>query len=258
MKMNSYISIDLETTGLNPKLDRIIEIGAVKVVDGEIVDTFESLINPGRKLEERITDLTGITDADLADKPYIEEVLPKLLTFMEECGIFGSIPAVLEEKAGACKLPLLGHSILFDYSFLKKAAVDRKLKFEKWGVDTLKIARKYLPELEHRSLGYLCNYYQIPHRAHRALNDAEATHLLYQRLCQEFYKEEESLFSGHQLQFQVKRDTPITIPQKEQLYRLMKQHNLTVDVDVERLTRSEASRLTDQLLATCQKGEIHL
>ncbi len=240
MKINSYISIDLETTGLNPKLDRIIEIGGVKVVDGQIVDTFETLINPGRKLEERITDLTGITDADLADKPYMEDVLPELLAFVGD------------------ELPLLGHSILFDYSFLKKAAVDRKLKFEKWGIDTLKIARKYLPELEHRSLGYLCNFYQIPHKAHRALNDAEATHLLYQRLCQEFYREEESLFDRHQLQFQVKRDTPITIPQKEQLYRLMKQHNLTVDVDVERLTRSEASRLTDQLLATCQKGEIHL
>jgi DNA polymerase-3 subunit alpha (Gram-positive type) len=240
MKINSYISIDLETTGLNPKLDRIIEIGVVKVVDGQIVDTFETLINPGRKLEERITDLTGITDADLADKPYMEDVLPELLAFVGD------------------ELPLLGHSILFDYSFLKKAAVDRKLKFEKWGIDTLKIARKYLPELEHRSLGYLCNFYQIPHKAHRALNDAEATHLLYQRLCQEFYREEESLFDRHQLQFQVKRDTPITTPQKEQVYRLMKRHNLTVDVDVERLTRSEASRLTDQLLATCQKGEIHL
>ena len=240
MKINSYISIDLETTGLNPKLDRIIEIGAAKVVDGQIVDTFETLVNPGRKLEERITDLTGITDGDLTDKPYIENVLPALFAFMED------------------ELPLLGHSILFDFSFLKKAAVDRKLNFEKWGVDTLKIARKYLPELPHRSLGYLCNFYRIPHQAHRALNDAEATHLLYQRLVSEFYKEEEDLFDRHQLQFRVKRDTPVTIPQKEQLYRLMKQHNLTVDVDVERLTRSEASRLTDQLLATCQKREIHL
>jgi len=240
MKINSYISIDLETTGLNPKLDRIIEIGAAKVVDGQIVDTFETLVNPGRKLEERITDLTGITDGDLTDKPYIEDVLPALFAFMED------------------ELPLLGHSILFDFSFLKKAAVDRKLNFEKWGVDTLKIVRKYLPELPHRSLGYLCNFYRIPHQAHRALNDAEATHLLYQRLVSEFYKEEEDLFDRHQLQFRVKRDTPVTIPQKEQLYRLMKQHNLTVDVDVERLTRSEASRLTDQLLATCQKREIHL
>ena len=240
MKINSYISIDLETTGLNPKLDRIIEIGAAKVVDGQIVDTFETLVNPGRKLEERITDLTGITDGDLTDKPYIEDVLPVLFAFMED------------------ELPLLGHSILFDFSFLKKAAVDRKLNFEKWGVDTLKIARKYLPELPHRSLGYLCNFYRIPHQAHRALNDAEATHLLYQRLVSEFYKEEEDLFDRHQLQFRVKRDTPVTIPQKEQLYRLMKQHNLTVDVDVERLTRSEASRLTDQLRATCQKREIHL
>ena len=258
MKVNSYISIDLETTGLNPKLDRIIEIGAVKVLDGQIADTFETLVNPGRKLEERITELTGITDADLEDKPYIEDVLPELMQFMEMNGASSGDAPTVEAGQSAQEIPLLGHSILFDYSFLKKAAVDRKMKLEKWGVDTLKIARKYLPDLPHRSLGYLCNYYQIPHKAHRALNDAEATHLLYQKLAGEFFKEEESLFDRQMLQFQVKRDTPITIPQKEQLYRLMKQHNLTVDVDVERLTRSEASRLTDQLLATCQKREIHL
>ena len=179
MKVNSYISIDLETTGLNPKLDRIIEIGAVKVLDGQIADTFETLVNPGRKLEERITELTGITDADLEDKPYIEDVLPELMQFMEMNGASSGDAPTVEAGQSAQEIPLLGHSILFDYSFLKKAAVDRKMKLEKWGVDTLKIARKYLPDLPHRSLGYLCNYYQIPHKAHRALNDAEATHLLY-------------------------------------------------------------------------------
>lgn len=263
MMINSYISIDLETTGLNPKLDRIIEIGAVKVVDGQIRDSFQTLVNPGRKLEQRITELTGITDEDLADKPYIEEVLPQLISFMNDglaaADAQGSRPGGADIRPGAAEgLPLLGHSILFDFSFLKKAAVDHKTSFEKCGVDTLKIARKYLPELEHRSLGYLCNYYQIPHQAHRALNDAEATHLLYQRLAREFYTAEEPLFSGQQLCFSVKRDTPITLPQKEQLYRLIKQHKMTIDVDVERLTRSEASRLTDQILATCQKREIHI
>ena len=139
---NSYISIDLETTGLNPKLDKIIEIGGVKVINGKITDTFSTFVSPGIKLKERVVELTGIRDEMLTDAPNMDEVLPKLLAFLEE-------------------LPLLGHRILFDYSFLKKAAVDRKLIFEKNGLDTLKIARRHLPQLEHRTLEYLCNYYGI-------------------------------------------------------------------------------------------------
>lgn len=238
---DTYVSIDLETTGLNPKRDKIIEIGAIRVEQGEITGEFSTFVNPGRKLEERITELTGIRDDDLADAPELDEVLPGLLKFMGE-------------------LPLLGHSILFDYSFLKKAAVDRKLTFERSAVDTLKIARKYLQELPHRNLEYLCQYYEIPHHAHRALEDAKATDLLYRKFVELFYereKEEEAggqssenaLFVPQPLHYQVKRDTPATKPQKERLYRLMEQHKITVEVDVEKLTRSEASRLADKILA---------
>ena len=228
--LNTYVCIDLETTGLNPKLDKIIEIGAVKVINGEITETFETFVNPGRKLEQRIVELTGIRDEQLADAPYIDEVLPELLAFLEE-------------------LPLLGHSILFDFSFIKKAAVDRKLSFERQGVDTLKIARRFLTELEHRSLDYLCEYYQIPHNAHRALADARATVQLYHKLLSQFYQTEDTLFLPTPLLYKVKRDTPATKAQKERLYRLITQHNITLDVDIEKLTRSEASRLTDTFLA---------
>ena len=106
---DTYVSIDLETTGLNPKRDRIIEIGAIRVEQGQIAEEFSTFVDPGRKLEERITELTGIRDEDLADAPQLDEVFPKLLKFMGE-------------------LPLLGHSILFDYSFLKKAAVHLKAR----------------------------------------------------------------------------------------------------------------------------------
>lgn len=227
---DTYISIDLETTGLNPKQDKIIEIGAVKVIKGIVADTYSTFVNPGRLLEERVVTLTGIRDEDLQKAPSMEEVLPPLLDFLED-------------------YPLLGHRILFDFSFLKKAAVDRKMSFERKGIDTLKIARKYLPELEHRNLNYLCAYYQIPHQAHRALADAEATRALYEKLTELFYKEEEALFCPKALQFQVKRDTPATKPQKERLYRLLEQHKIDLEVDVEKLTRSEASRFTDKILA---------
>ena len=100
---DTYVSIDLETTGLNPKRDRIIEIGAIRVEQGQIVEEFSTFVDPGRKLEERITELTGIRDEDLADAPQLDEVFPQLLEFMGE-------------------LPLLGHRILFDYSFEKSSS----------------------------------------------------------------------------------------------------------------------------------------
>ncbi len=228
--INTYISIDLETTGLNPKNDKIIEIGAIKVIEGKTVDTFSTFVNPGQKLEERIVELTGILDEDLVNAPYIEEIFPKLETFLED-------------------IPFLGHSILFDFSFLKKAAVNMNHAFEKEAVDTLKIARKYLAQLEHRSLDYLCEYYRIPHHAHRALQDAEATSVLYHKLAEQFYSEEEALFKASSLHFAVKKDTPATKPQKERLYRLLAQHKIELGRDVEKLTRSEASRFTDKILA---------
>ena len=198
---DSFVCIDLETTGLDPKRDRIIEIGAVKVEQGKV----------------------------------IAEILPELFAFLGNH-------------------VLLGHSVLFDFAFLKKAAVNERLAFERKGIDTLKIARKYLKELESRSLEFLCRHYDIPHKAHRALEDARATVLLYRKLSEEFYEKEEeagekSLFCPKPLLYQVKRDTPITIPQKEQLYKLLDKHKLIVDYEVESLTRSEASRKIDRILA---------
>ena len=228
--INSYVSIDLETTGLNPKLDKIIEIGAIKVIDGKKADTFSAFVNPGRKLEERIMELTGITQQQVDEAEEIEQILPKLLVFLED-------------------LPLLGHRILFDYSFLKKAAVNQRFSFEKTGIDTLRIARVFLPELEHRTLEYLCKYYEIPHTAHRAIGDAEATSQLYQLLAEKYYAKDSTLFQPQPLHYAVKKETPATKPQKERLCRLIEQHGLTVDYDIEKLTRSEASRYADQITA---------
>lgn len=226
--INSYVCIDLETTGLNPKLDKIIEIGAIKVLDGKIVDTFSAYVNPGRKLEERIVELTGITQSQVDGAEEITTILPRLLDFLED-------------------LPLLGHRVLFDYSFLKKAAVNQKLTLEKQGIDTLRIARCFLPQLEKRSLEYLCRYYEIPHVAHRAYADAEATSALYQILGNEFYEKDSHIFEPQPLYYAAKKETPATKAQKERLNRLIEQHGLTVDYDVEKLSRSEASRYTDKI-----------
>ncbi len=245
--IDTYVCIDLETTGLNPKEDRIIEIGAVKVENGIQTGVFETFVNPGRTLEPRITELTGIRDEDLADAPCMAEVLPKFLEFAGEH-------------------VLLGHSVLFDYSFLKKAAVNEKKTFERQGIDTLKIARIHLATLEHRNLGFLCEYYGIPHKAHRALEDAKATVLLYEKLTRQFCTEEnEREFLPQKLNFNVKRDTPATKAQIERLYKLIDKHKLnSEEISPEKLkglpagfpgdlpkdmTRSQASRYADLILA---------
>lgn len=226
--LNSYVCVDLETTGLNPKTDRIIEIGAVKVVDGSVADTFAAVVNPGRRLEERVASLTGLSDDELSGAPYIEAVLPKFMEFLGD-------------------LPLLGHNIQFDFSFLKKAAVNMGLKLERQGIDTLRIARVHLMALEKKKLEFLCDYYHIPHQAHRAYGDAYATHLLYRKLVEEFYSPEDSVFQPRMLVHQAKKDGPATNSQKERLYRLADRHKLVLNVDIEKLTKSEASRLADVL-----------
>ena len=228
--MHSYISIDLETTGLNPRWDKITEIGAVKVIDGTVTGTFSTLVNPGRKLDPEIAALTGIRDEELKTAPVIGQILPDLLEFLAD-------------------LPLLGHSVLFDFSFFNKAAVDQRIEFRKQAVDTLRIARKYLSQLEHRNLDFLCAYYGIPHQAHRALEDAVATQALYRRLAEQFGETGDSLFEPVEQAFRVKRDTPATRFQKDKLYLLARRHKIELGVDVEQLSRSEASRMTDKILA---------
>lgn len=227
----SYICVDVETTGLNPKEEKLIEIGAVKVIDGEITERFQSFVAPGRRLEARISKLTNITDKMLEHAPQPSEVLPQFWTFCEE-------------------LPLLGHHIAFDYAFLKKAMVQEKLSFEKKGLDTLRISRKYLPELESRSLEYLCRHFEISHTAHRALGDAEATVALYTKLCDLFYERAQAegckAFIPAPLNYQVKREKPITIAQKEQIARYCTALGINLNRDINTMTRSEASRFVER------------
>lgn len=167
-KNTDFTVVDIETTGLDPKRDKITEIAAIRVENQVITGRFHTLVNPGRKLEERIVELTGIRDEDLKDAPHIQDVIGDFLDF---------------ETTGC----LLGHSILFDYSFLKRAAVNAGMKFERNGIDTLMIARKYLADLESRALPYLCRHFEIAHNPHRAMSDVEATYELYKLLQKRFF-----------------------------------------------------------------------
>lgn len=230
---DSIVVVDIETTGLNPVTERIIEIGAVRLRDDDIAEEFDVLIQPGRALDSFIVQLTGITDEMLEKAPKREAALEEFMKFAGE-------------------EVLLGHHLSFDYSFLKRNIVNMGGKFERSGIDTLKIARALLPDLESRSLESLCAYYGIVNaHAHRACDDARATAELYLRLKKEFYgrtEETDKLFLPSPLICQVKKDTPVTPAQKRYLKALVEYHELSLGIEIESLTKSEASRQIDRII----------
>lgn len=228
--MNSYIAVDLETTGLNPKSDRILEIGALKIIDGKEQGIFKSFVDPRMKVPAYITELTGITDEMVSGQPTAETAVKEFLGFAED-------------------LPLLGHNVMFDYSFLKHQAVNQRLEFERRACDTLKIARKAFPGLPSRSLEAMCAYYQIDRtHAHRAFDDAKATDELYRLLGREYKDLHQDWFEPQNLNLKVKRQGPITEAQKRYLNDLLKYHKIECNAAIESLTKNEASRMIDNII----------
>ncbi len=236
MAIDAYIAVDLEMTGLNPKSDRILEIGAVKVVNGKAEGTFEKLILQEAALDERITALTGITDDMARQGEALDTAVEAFLDFAED-------------------LVWVGHNVIFDYSFIKQWEVNHRICRTRYAIDTLKIARKCLPDLPKKTLDALCAHYGIARTVrHRALEDARANSALLERLKQEYQEKEPALFVAKELQYKAKRQTPATPAQKKYLMRLMRYHKIMPEAAMERLTRSEASRLTDRIIL--QYGKI--
>jgi DNA polymerase-3 subunit epsilon len=167
----SFSIIDVETTGLSARYNNIIEIGIVKISNLKIVDTFHSMINPGRAIPYYITQFTGITDDDVYDAPFFEDAADDILNFISE-DIIG------------------GHNFSFDKSFLKRELIyaGKDLMYNK-DVCTLKLARKMHPNLRSRSLSSMCKHYKIHNEnAHRALSDAKVTAQLLIRMIKELRK----------------------------------------------------------------------
>lgn len=228
--LKSYIAFDLETTGLNPQENEIIEIGALKVREGKVVDRFMEFIHPLSPISSAISELTGITNDMVATARSCEQVIPDFLDFCEDD-------------------VLIGHNVMFDYSFTKCSASKCGLPFEKNGLDTLKIARKVHKDFPSKSLGALCDYYHIENKsAHRAYHDALATAKLYQTLAHYFEESDPKLFKPLPLMYKVKNVQPATPKQIALIERLIPQKKYSGEWDPEAITRSDASRLIDMLL----------
>lgn len=228
--MEEYIALDLETTGVDPKRDKILEIGAARVRNGEIVESFLTFVDNRIRIPVFITELTGITEDMVAGAP---EPVAAVASFLDFCG----------------ETPILGHNILFDYSFIKKEAVNMGRGYERKGIDTCRIARKFMAEPKKKSLESLCNYYGIDREhCHRAYDDAVAASRLYGCLRKEFFSVSPAAFDPVPLYYQVKKDSPVTKSQKVYLNDLIKYHRIELDVPVEKMTKSEASRMIDSII----------
>lgn len=232
-KTDNYVAVDIETTGLKPKTDRIIEIGAVLVQNGVIVDKKDWLVNPKCRLSEFVTSLTGIDDAMLKNAPAIEDVIPQFVDFCRED-------------------VLLGHHIITDFSFLKRNAVNNGFSFERKAIDTLKLARVILSGMEKKSLEYLREKLDIGvERSHRALDDALSAIELYNHMAAlaETNAEWQSLFKPRELHYVVKREGQATAVQKKNLRKILEYHKLEPDIDIDTLTKNEASRYIDTIIS---------
>lgn len=227
--IDSFIALDLETTGISPANDRIIEIGMVRVINGIPDAEYQSLVYPGYEISKFIMELTGITNDMLKGQPPIDEILPEILDFIGD-------------------LPLLGHNIIFDYGFLKKAVITSGGKFEKNGIDTLKIARRILPGNEKKNLDVLCEHFGIDSgTSHRALDDAKSAMKLYYKLYE--LNDSDSGFSKAQpLVLTIKKESPVTQAQKRYIQALLSYHKLQNSCDIDMLTKSQASRMIDSII----------
>lgn len=236
--MKTFIAVDLETTGLSPEEDYIIEIGALKYQEGKCKGTFSQLVKPPVSISRRITEITGIDNKMVQNAPSIELVMKDFLDF------------VGEEKV------LLGHNLRFDYSFLKVHAKRLGYDFPMEGLDTLRIARKFLTNLPKKNLAALCEYYQVINPcAHRAYEDAKTTAVIYANLHNGFAKDNPEAFQPQEMKYKEKKKEPMTGKQKKYLIDLVKYHKIQDEVFLgnmegflDAMTKSEASKKIDEII----------
>ncbi|HVU67780.1 MAG TPA: exonuclease domain-containing protein, partial [Ktedonobacteraceae bacterium] len=161
-----FVIVDTETTGLRPGSHRVIEVAGVRVRGGEVLDSFQSLLNPGVRIPSFIAQFTGITQDMVATAPHAHEALPGFLSFVE-----GAI--------------VVGHNVGFDIGFLNYEAQLLGQSFPIDGLDTIPLARRFLPGLRRFKLDNVANHLKIaPSNRHRALGDARVTAAVFIKLLE--------------------------------------------------------------------------
>ena len=163
-----FIVFDTETTGLSGQNDRLTEIGAVRMKNGEILEEFDTFVNPGRPIPPKITELTGINDDMVRDAPGEKEALETFYAFCGDCRV------------------LVAHNAPFDASFIRAAAGRSGLSYPFSTVDTVTICRALYPGLKNHKLDTVANHLKLPpFNHHRACDDARVLAQIYQHLIKD-------------------------------------------------------------------------
>lgn len=250
---DTYVVFDLETTGFSSKNDKIIEIGAVKIKKGLVVDRFSEFVNPEMRIPYNITELTSITDEMVENAETIEKILPKFLEFCKDSVI-------------------VAHNAGFDVGFIKKNARDIGEEFNYPVLDTVPLARYLYPELKKVKLNIVAKHLGVSlENHHRAVDDAKCTGDILLK-CFEKIKEEKNINTLKELNkefldnIDIKKQPSyhIIILTKTQeglrnLYKLVSEAHLNNFFKVPRIPKSRLQELRDGLIigSACEAGELY-
>lgn len=249
---DTFVVFDIETTGFSSIYDKIIEIGAVKIKDGIIVDRFSSFINPEVKIPYKITELTGITDDMVKDAETIDNILPKFMEFVKDS-------------------VLVAHNANFDTSFIRKNCNDLNLEFKHGIMDTVLLAKYLFPELNKYKLNIIAKHLGISlENHHRAVDDAKATADIL-LICFKLLKEKNIInleelnkdFLGNQDIKKMPTHHLIILAKNQiglkNLYKLISFSNLDYFFRKPRMPKSLIQQYREGLIigSACEAGEIY-
>ncbi len=201
-----FVVVDTETTGLRPGPDRVIEVAAMRLRGGKVIDSFQSIINPGRHLPPFIVKFTGITQEMVEDAPTAKEILPDFFQFIDDA-------------------TLVGHNLAFDLNFLTYEARLLAQNCPLDGLDTILLARRFLPGLKRFKLDMVAAHLKIQaSNRHRALGDVEITAAVFLRILERAQQQGIQTLGHLRLRTQLPVAwsgdiTQVTASEKEKLWR---------------------------------------
>ena len=249
-----FVAFDLETTGLSSEKDTIIEIGAVLFSGGEEQKRFQTFVDPKRKLDPEIIQLTGITDDMLVGAPSIEDVLPKFMEFVGDRVV-------------------VAHNAKFDTSFIKEACLKQGIPYTLTAVDTLMLSRHLMPQLQRHKLDAVAKALKLPDfKHHRAVDDSNICGRIMVRFAQMLAKQGYSTIQEVSEKLSHKRSKGVIFAERpyhiillaknqtglRNLYHLISESNLSYFKKSPRIPKSLLTELREGLIigSACEAGEL--
>ncbi len=249
---DTFICFDIETTGLSPKTEKITEIGAVKIKNGEVVDRFSTFVNPEKPIPAKIVELTGITDEMVKGAPSQSDAVKAFLDFCE-----GSI--------------LVAHNAPFDTSFIRVACNNMGVSYDYTSLDTVAICRAILPDIKNCKLDTVASYLRLgSFNHHRAVDDAEILSKIFISLCNRL-KEDYNIFDVKDINTKIAGGDFKKLPTYHQiilvknntglknLYKLISLSHLNYFYRRPRIPKSELIKHREGLIigSACEAGELY-